>query len=190
MQISQIMSLILGCKPRSVLDIGVGFGKYGLLCREYLELWREGAEYGKWQCRIDGIEIHEDYLLPFCEHIYDQIFLGDALDTLQWWNDLDDSQSNRIYDLILLIDVIEHFTFDAGLELLQLCTLQSKSMLISTPKDFKYQEPTFGNAHEQHLSHWDLGDFDGLGPVFHSPNDESLIVLIGEGASKIRTSRG
>ena len=37
--ISKIMDLIISVKPFSVLDVGSGFGKYGVLCRKYLELW-------------------------------------------------------------------------------------------------------------------------------------------------------
>lgn len=36
--ISKILELIIAIDPSSVLDVGTGFGKYGVLCREYLEL--------------------------------------------------------------------------------------------------------------------------------------------------------
>ena len=38
-QITKILDAIVHTNPQSVLAIGTGFGKYGLLCREYLELW-------------------------------------------------------------------------------------------------------------------------------------------------------
>jgi hypothetical protein len=37
------MDLIISVKPFSFLDVGSDFGKYGILCREYLELW-DGRE--------------------------------------------------------------------------------------------------------------------------------------------------
>jgi hypothetical protein len=43
------------------MEIGVGFGKYGLLLREYLEIWGEGEVYEDWLRKIDGIEIFEAY---------------------------------------------------------------------------------------------------------------------------------
>ena len=46
------MDIIIALKPFSVLDIGSGFGKYGVLCREYLELWDGRQEY-KFLRRID-----------------------------------------------------------------------------------------------------------------------------------------
>ena len=45
MQISFVLDAILQLNPSSVLDIGCGSGKYGVLLREYLP-----------KARIDGIE--------------------------------------------------------------------------------------------------------------------------------------
>ena len=39
------MDINIALKPFSILDIGSGFGKYGVLCREYLELWDGRQEY-------------------------------------------------------------------------------------------------------------------------------------------------
>ena len=45
--ISKIMDLIININPMSILDIGTGFGKYGVLCREYLELWDGRHNYSQ-----------------------------------------------------------------------------------------------------------------------------------------------
>ena len=45
MQITDIMQLITIANPKSILDIGVGFGKYGYLSREYLEIWTKNKNY-------------------------------------------------------------------------------------------------------------------------------------------------
>ena len=37
--ITPIVSLVQAAEPTSVLDIGVGFGKWGFLLREYIEVW-------------------------------------------------------------------------------------------------------------------------------------------------------
>jgi hypothetical protein len=58
------MDLIVNINPNSVLDIGTGFGKYGLLCREYLELWDGRQNYDKFLRRIDGVEAFESYITP------------------------------------------------------------------------------------------------------------------------------
>lgn len=180
-QLNEIMRLVMICKPKSVLDIGVGFGKYGVLCREYLELWEDHNELLSalrgFKHRIDGIEVYNKYLTSLHDYIYDQIYQGDALQVL--------SILNRHYELILLIDILEHFRFDDGLKVLQMCNEIADNVLISTPKDFKPQNPEFGNEFEIHRSHWEIGDFDDFKPVFVMPQEESLIVFFGEDVGKI-----
>ena len=73
-QINEIMSLVLGLRPESVLDIGIGFGKYGFLCREYLEICYGSKKYNDWQKRIDGIEAFEEYITPLQRQIYNKPF--------------------------------------------------------------------------------------------------------------------
>jgi len=63
-QVIDIMELILFTSPESILDVGVGFGKYGFLSREYLELWDGRGKYCDWKIRIDGIEAYKDYITP------------------------------------------------------------------------------------------------------------------------------
>ena len=100
-QIPTVMQAVTQLKPASVLDIGIGFGKWGALCREYLD-----ADFGRvakpqWQTRIDGVEIFEPYRNPLWDAVYDRIWVGDAMDVLR--------QAGR-YDLVIACDVIEHFT--------------------------------------------------------------------------------
>jgi hypothetical protein len=37
--VPSILTVVGNLQPQSILDIGCGFGKYGMLMREYLELW-------------------------------------------------------------------------------------------------------------------------------------------------------
>lgn len=55
--ISKIMDIIYNLSPNSILDVGSGFGKYGLLSREYLELWDGRQKYQEFLRRIDGVEV-------------------------------------------------------------------------------------------------------------------------------------
>ncbi len=65
-QINEILALIMATNPESLLDVGVGFGKYGFLSREYLELWDGREQYHDWKRRIVGIEACKKYLTPLC----------------------------------------------------------------------------------------------------------------------------
>lgn len=37
--ISTFIEIIRSVQPRSFLDIGIGFGRWGLLVREYTDVW-------------------------------------------------------------------------------------------------------------------------------------------------------
>src|SRR5258706_4042183 len=78
-----VINLVRQLKPQSILDIGVGFGKWGHLFREYtdiLEAERDPPRYQRknWRVRIGGIEGHPAYLTPTHQFLFDQIYLGDA----------------------------------------------------------------------------------------------------------------
>jgi len=140
-QVSKILDAIVHTNPKSVLDIGTGFGKYGVLCREYLELWDGREDYQKFTRRIDGIEIFPQYLTPIHKYVYDEVFVGDALDIVP-------NKLQRDYDLALLIDVLEHLKKEDGAKLLGALLKRAKNVIISVPRDIGDQGTVFGNEHE------------------------------------------
>ena len=73
------MDCIVTLNPKSVLDVGVGFGKYGVLCREYLELWDGRGEYSQFLRRIDGVEVFANYITPLHKYVYDKVYTQDIL---------------------------------------------------------------------------------------------------------------
>jgi 2-polyprenyl-3-methyl-5-hydroxy-6-metoxy-1,4-benzoquinol methylase len=124
--ISKIVSLIITLNPGSVLDIGTGFGKYGMLCREYLELWDGRKKYSEFMRRIDGIEAFEDYITPVHRFVYNNMYIEDALKIVD--------KLDFKYDLILLIDVLEHFEKSTGRSFLEKMLQLHGGVLVSTPK--------------------------------------------------------
>lgn len=176
LQLNEITQLMYQARPQSVLDIGVGFGKYGVLAREYLEFWGAAAEYDQWTRRIDGIEVFDKYLTPLHEYIYDNVYRGDARDILP--------KLTFTYDLILLIDVIEHFDLGEGMRMVDLCLKKGRNVIVATPKNTTAQEDAFGNPFERHRCQWEHRHFEQFSPRFSVPNSQSLIYLIGEVASK------
>ncbi len=175
-QISDIIELILFIKPKSVLDIGVGFGKYGVLSREYLEVFDGESKYNDFKLVIDGIEIFEKYLTKLHEYIYNTIYIGNALDVLP--------KIDKKYDLILMIDVIEHFSYEDGLRLIQAALEKSRYIIISTPREWMDQGAVFGNEHETHLSIWKAEDFKKLGEAHVMHDKYSLICVYGKDINK------
>ncbi len=174
-QISTIMEAIITLDPQSVLDIGVGFGKYGVLCREYLELWDGREDYHHFLRRIDGIEAFEDYLTPLHSYIYNHVYIGSAQDVIK--------TIKTSYDLVLLIDVLEHLSEAKGKALIEYILRHHRGILISTPKDIGHQDDAFGNEHEQHVSQWTLRSLRAFGPSISLRDRESHIIYIGTQAS-------
>jgi cyclopropane fatty-acyl-phospholipid synthase-like methyltransferase len=177
-QLNEIVDIISLTNPTKLLDIGVGFGKYGFLAREYLELWKEGGEYHEWKVQIDGIEAFEPYLTPVHKFIYNNIFIGNALDILPGLKDK--------YDLILLIDVFEHFTYEDGTKLLEQCRKSGRYILISVPVAMSEQEAVYGNLFETHQYAWQQKDFRHIPDKFFIKNVKSLICLIGDDSLRIK----
>ncbi|WP_433615260.1 hypothetical protein [Paenibacillus cellulositrophicus] len=72
--LSYCVALIRQAAPSSVLDIGIGFGRWGMLCREFLDVWQGRVFREQWQTRIEGVEVFpknvDDYHPYFYNHIY------------------------------------------------------------------------------------------------------------------------
>jgi hypothetical protein len=155
-QLSAILGFIEHLQPASILDVGVGMGQYGFLARNSLEnvhLFHIEGDHAhlrpknEWRVRIDGIEAFSGYLTPVHEYAYNKITIGDALQALP-------AIENRAYDLVLGIDILEHFTEDDGRTFLaELKRIARHAALISTPKDF-HEQDVEANPYENHRSHW------------------------------------
>lgn len=153
--IPQIMDLIQQQNPQSILDIGVGFGKYGLLIRDTLEIPFERYHQQQWQVKLHGVEVFPAYKNVLHDYLYDQVLYGNILDL---------TENISHYDVILLIDVLEHFSKTEGLQLIEnLLKRTNKSLIVSTPAYPAPQEEYAGNKYEKHKSIWspsDLSNFD------------------------------
>jgi 2-polyprenyl-3-methyl-5-hydroxy-6-metoxy-1,4-benzoquinol methylase len=134
-------------RPITILDVGPGFGRYGLLIREHLD----GIHPGLRIDRLDAVEAEARYLhlFPWLDELYDHVFVDDVLDLPV--AELDG------YDLVLMLDVIEHLEKPAAMELLE--TIRG-AVLIATPRDyFQNPEALDGWPTEDHRSHWTPEDF-------------------------------
>ncbi|MBI3853884.1 MAG: class I SAM-dependent methyltransferase [Verrucomicrobia bacterium] len=154
--IPTVIHLIRQFNPKSILDVGVGFGKWGHLFREYTDIneaEKDPARYQRrnWRVRIDGIEGHADYLTPMHRYLYNNIFVGDARALMK---------KLPPYDLVFIGDVIEHFTKPAGFQLLRAALKKArKAVIVTTPKYETWQEDLCGNELERHRSLWAAKDF-------------------------------
>jgi hypothetical protein len=65
------------------------------------------------------------------------------------------------FDVILFIDVLEHVEKDIAVNLIRLCRYASKRVVIFLPIGKCKQDPYDGNPYQEHLSTWELSDFEG-----------------------------
>jgi hypothetical protein len=150
--ISYNIELVRKLNPASILDVGVGFGRWGILFREFLEIWENSGYDGKWERTIDGIEIFPGYIKDYHKYFYNNIFMGDALDILE--------RTDKQYDLINFGDVIEHFDKTSGEKLIETAMDKSKYVLINIPIGKHWaQSGTKENPNEAHKSIWYNNDF-------------------------------
>lgn len=163
------MEMIISLNPKSVLDIGSGFGKFGVLCREYLELW-DGRQKYEFKRRIDCVEVFQQYISPLHQYIYNKIYNNDILDIAQ--------ELDIKYDLVLLIDVLEHFEKDDGSRLLRTLLKNNECILVSTPKNPSPQKDAFGNIYETHKSAWSPSELSSFGNIAFVRDDISWISVI------------
>jgi len=156
-QISDVLAVVQQANPDRLLDVGVGFGKWGVLCREVLELYNERVHPDTWTVQIDGVEIHEPYRNPLWDIAYDRVYIGNALDVLD---------SLDRYGLILCCDVIEHFDKKTGKIFLQKLCAHSDLVVITSPRGFAPQGAIYDNEHERHRSGWSAEDFADVPHIY------------------------
>ncbi len=151
--ISYNIDLVKRLDPKSILDIGVGFGRWGILYREFLEIWGDRNYTGKWNRQIDGVEAFPGYIKEYHNYFYDNIFSEEALSFMR--------KLDRRYDLINCGDVIEHFEKSEGKELIEISLNKGKNVLINIPIGSNWEQGDINdNEFERHRSEWNLTDFE------------------------------
>lgn len=150
--ISFCLELILPPQPKSVLDVGCGFGLWGFLCREYLDVFAGRVRPEDWETRIDAIEMFEPYIQAHQRALYSSIQIADIREA---------AASLDSYDLIIAGDVIEHLDKADGERVLDtLYQKASNALLVNIPIGAGWDHPeTHGNPGELHRSQWYPEDF-------------------------------
>ncbi len=151
--IGAIIEILDRLNPESVLELGVGMGKYGFIIREQLEVAKGRLAPETWVLKVDGIEACREYHNPVHDWAYNHIWWDDARTLLP--------RLDAEYDIFLAVDVIEHVTKREGLDILNWALKRARFSVISTPRYFWAQDDMFGNRFEEHHSLWSPLDFPG-----------------------------
>lgn len=166
--IPEVLHHLMTLQPKSILDIGVGFGKVGFLAREYLEVWNHRYHKKDWKIRIYGIEAFDSYCNENWAFAYDEVLIGDAMkvfDTIE------------PVEVITFLDVIEHFEKAQGKAFLEQCIKKANYVIVSSPLTFWNQGVKFGNEYEIHRSHWTEADFKSYNYIF-KPLSYTFVCLL------------
>ena len=153
-----VVTNMLRLNPKTILDVGIGYGKNGFLAREYLCSWKDEVFPEQWTLKVDGLEIFEPYTkLPWIESLYDNVIVADAYEYFKN-NDVPN------YDMIICTDVLEHMVKDQGLFVgKQLIEKSSKGCIINVPTgDWMNNKIVAENEAENHRAIWEDIDLKNL----------------------------
>ncbi|MCA1962119.1 MAG: class I SAM-dependent methyltransferase, partial [Desulfomonile sp.] len=147
------VEVLMKIEPKSVLDVGVGFGRWGMVAREFCEAWFGRLYRRDWVIRIEGIEAFADNIDHHHDNFYDKIHLGDAVEVLP-------RLLARDWDLVIFGDVIEHFPKEIGLKLLTMAVEKADYVLVNVPLGSgRPQREGCVNQYERLRSTWTSEDF-------------------------------
>lgn len=150
-----IIHLVWQLSPQTVLDVGPGRGKGGILIPEYC------GEH----VVMDAVEMESSYITPKLKAIYRNIINKPAIHV--------DEDTYAQYDCVLLIDVIEHMTHKEGERLLDKIPVP---MVICTPMFFFEQGDGMPES-EKHRCVWTSQEFTNTGRMDHDASIPGRVLV-------------
>ncbi len=117
--------------------MGPGWGKYGILLREYVDP----------DLIVDAVEAWEPYVTRRLEAAYDEVITADVCSFFEPLAD---------YDLVLMVDVLEHLEKADGLAVIDRIP---GWIVICTPAEFFQNPEAVEIPPERHRSLWSVTDF-------------------------------
>jgi hypothetical protein len=151
--IPAIINEVYRLQPKTVMELGIGFGKMGVLCREVLDAMHGRCRPDQWETEIYGVEAHEPYKNP-CWNVYSRIYIGDFT-----------AMPFMRVDLVLMIDSLEHLDPARGGAFLDAIVANNKHVIVSVPVEPCPQGAVFGNEYETHRTHYNGSEFARFNPV-------------------------
>ena len=160
-QIPFCVEVLMKISPSSVLDIGVGFGRWGIITREFCDVWASRVFKEDWKVRVEGIEAFPRNVAAYHASFYDKIHIGDAVDLLP--------TLPGPWSVVIFGDVLEHFTKEKAVELLTIALNRSDYVLVNIPIGHGWEQgEAYGNKYERHLSEWWPDEFKAFNLVLYT----------------------
>jgi hypothetical protein len=144
--VESILSTNFKNEPLELLELGCG---------------RDSVVFGtKTQVKYTGFEIFEDYAIEIHKKISSSRNPNITYHKIVNEDFLRYNFKEKSYDIVIMIDVLEHLTkSDGHLVLETIESIARKAIIIKTPNGFVHQNEFDGNSHQAHLSGWDEHDF-------------------------------
>lgn len=173
---------IVAAQPRAVLDVGVGFGLWGALLRQYLDVMSGRIQPAQWTTRIDGLELDRRRIQAHHRHLYSDLFIGDLR------REVPRLVATTRYDLVLFGDVLEHVEKADALAVLRAAVDAVPLVLVRIPLGDgwrrKGREPP-----DHHRSQWTAADFvpfDAVVKTYDFVGNPYALVTIDAGVREAR----
>lgn len=146
------VEILMKIAPKRVLDVGVGFGRWGMIVREFCDVWFQRVFPDQWGVHLEGIEAFPKSISDYHRAFYNRIHIGDAADLV--------GRQPGPWDVTIYGDVLEHFTKPVALRLIETSLAHSAYVLLNIPLGEEHpQEDAYGNEYERHRSSWEAEEF-------------------------------
>lgn len=153
--ITDMATIIVKLQPKRVLDVGCGFGRWGFLCRELLDIGKRRWSRDTWEVFLAGVEPTEEYITDVHREVYSLLIMNTVQFAL-------DSSLNMIdpFDLIIAGDVMEHMPKKEAEAVMEGLEQHCKGAIIyGLPIGLWPQEAINGNEYERHVDSWTVPEF-------------------------------
>ena len=150
--IPQVLDEVYILQPQRTIELGIGFGKWGVLLREVLDAMYGRCRPDQWRRLIWGVEGWDKYRNP-CWDCYNGVDVGNFA-TEHTWKAVG-------WDLVMMMDSLEHLEPEQGREFLVRLVEDNKHVIVSVPNGFMPQdEAVYGNELEKHRTTFHGSEFD------------------------------
>lgn len=164
---------VLAIDPKRILDIGSGFGKYGIIVREAILSNR--ADKG-------DLEPVDDLVIDCveCARYFQNLNCHKSIYDHHFHCDIRDLPKVGYYDLALMIDIVEHLDRREIEPLIKRLKTTIKHIIVSVPRKVKiYSEQYYGADCPVHKHQPTIDDFKKNNPnLIDLSTERSLIFII------------
>jgi len=144
--------------PRRIFDVGVGYGRWGMLAHEICDVWHDRVQPADWRVEVIGVEMFGGLVHDYHRSFYNRIEIGDALEVIE--------REPGPFDIVVIGDVLEHCEKSDGRRLLELADRKSAYTILNVPLGKgRGQQALYGDPYERHRSQWPDRELKAMYPV-------------------------